>query len=182
MAWLGPADLALQQAAWWAAVLLAAGGRPLAGGAAGLTAVAVHLALRPAERPRLLRAALLAAAYGLVTDSALGSAGLVVFAGAGALSPAWMVGLWAAFAVGLTASMARVAAWPLLLLAALGAVAGPLAYRGGAALGAISLAGPVAFAAIALQWAIGLPLLAWVARRRPAQPLRPMAPGAEVHP
>lgn len=74
MAWLGPADLALQQGVWWAGVLLGARDRPLLGGAAGLLAVLVHLALRPAERPRLLRAALTAAAFGFATDSALSAA------------------------------------------------------------------------------------------------------------
>jgi hypothetical protein len=172
---LGPADLALQQAAWWAAVLLAARGWPLAAAAAGLAGVGVHLALRPAERPRLGRAALAAAAYGFATDTALSAAGLATFAGAGPASPAspaWMVGLWAVFGVGLTASLRRLASWPLPLLAALGAVAGPLAYRAGAALGAIALAGGPAFAAVAVQWAVALPLLARAAR--PARP-RPAA-------
>ncbi|HET6438578.1 MAG TPA: DUF2878 family protein [Anaeromyxobacter sp.] len=172
MKWLGPADLALQQVGWWATVLLAAGGRPFAATATGLAGVAVHLALRPAERPRLVRAALGAAAYGFAADTILAAAGLVSFAGGGRVSPPWMVGLWAIFGVGLTASLRRVASWPLPLLAALGAAAGPLAYRGGAALGALSLAGAPAVAAVAAQWAVALPFLAWVTQRR-AAPLSP---------
>jgi hypothetical protein len=179
---LVPADVALQQGVWWSAVLLAAHGRPFLGGAAALLAVALHLALRPAERGRIVHAALAAAAYGLATDTAVAAAGLASFAGGGALSPAWMIGLWAAFGVQLTASLRRVATWPLPALAALGAVAGPLAYRGGAALGAIELDGPAALAAVAAQWAVGLPLLARVARPARAAPaaLHPFA--AEARP
>jgi hypothetical protein len=181
VAWLGLADLALQQGVWWAAVLLAARGRPLLGGAAGLLAVLAHVALRPAERGRVLRAALTAAAFGFATDSALSAAGLVTFAGGGAVSPPWMVGLWAAFGVGLTASARAVAAWPPPVLAAVGAVAGPLAYHAGAALGPLALSGLAAHAAVAVQWAAGLPLLAAAASvRRPEGPARAAAalPGA----
>jgi hypothetical protein len=167
MAWLGPGDLALQQAAWWSAVLLAARGRPLAAAVSCLAGVLVHFALRPAERPRLARATLAAAAYGFATDTAIASAGLASYAGSGRVSPIWMVGLWALFGAALTASLRRVACWPLPLLALLGAVAGPLAYRGGSALGAISLSGFPALCAVAVQWAAGLPLLAVVARSRP---------------
>jgi hypothetical protein len=161
--WLGPVDLALQQAAWWSAVPLAAAGGPLAGAAAALAPVAVHLLLRPMERARLGRAAGAAAAFGLATDGALAAAGLASFAGGGPIAP-WMVALWGTFGAGLTASMRRVATWPPLVLAALGAAAGPLAYRAGAGLGAIELAGAGALLAIALQWAVGLPLLSRVAR------------------
>ncbi|HET6412398.1 MAG TPA: DUF2878 family protein [Anaeromyxobacter sp.] len=182
MAWLGPADLALQQAAWWAAVLLAAHGRPLAAATTGLAGVAVHVALRPAERRRLLRAALAAAAYGFATDTALAAVGLAALAGGGRVSPAWMVGLWAIFGVALTASLRRVASWPLPVLVALGAVAGPTAYRGGAALGALALSGLPALAAVGAQWAIGLPLLSWVARSRPAPPRTLGAAAAEEPP
>jgi len=166
MAWLGPGDLALQQAAWWSAVLFAARGRPLAAAAGCLAGVLVHLALRSGERRRLVRVTLAAAAFGFATDTAIASAGLAWYAGAGRVSPIWMVGLWAIFGVALTASLRRVASWPLPLLTLLGAVAGPLAYRGGSALGAISLPG-LALCAVAVQWAAGLPLLALVARSRP---------------
>jgi hypothetical protein len=180
VAWLVPADLVLQQAAWWTAVLLAVHGRPLAGGAACLAPVLLHLAFRPVERLRLLRAALAAAAYGLATDTALAVAGLASYAGAGAVSAAWMVGLWAILGVQLTASLRTVAAWSLPEVALLGAVAGPLAYRGGEALGALTLAGPLALASVSAQWAVGLPLLAWVSRRRSPASLALPPAGAEA--
>jgi hypothetical protein len=172
--WLGPADLALQQAAWWAAVLLAAHGRPLAAAAPSFAAVLLHVALRPVDRPRLLRAALVAAGFGLLSDTALAAAGLATFAGAGRVSPAWMVSLWAAFGVGLTASMGWAVSRPAPFLAALGAVAGPLAYRSGVGLGALALGGVPALAAVAAQWAVALPLLVRVAR--PRQPSLALAP------
>ncbi len=176
MASLVAADLVLQQAAWWTAVLLAANGRPLAGGAASLAPVLLHLAFRPAERRRVLRAALAAAAYGLATDTALAAVGLASYGSASVVSPPWMVGLWSMLGAQLTASLRTVAAWPTPALALLGAVAGPLAYRGGEALEAIALARPLSFAAVAAQWGIGLPLLAWISRPRAPAPVA-VAPG-----
>lgn len=164
--WLGPADALLQQATWWTAVLCAARGRTALAALAGAAAVAAHLLARPGERVRLGRALVAAAAYGFATDTLLAASGLVAFAGAGPVSPAWMVGLWAAFGAGLTASLAGVSRWPVPALLAAAAAAGPLAYRAGSALGAISFGDrPGAAAlAIALQWALGVPLLASASR------------------
>jgi hypothetical protein len=164
--WLAPADAVLQQLAWWGAVLLAARGWQGLAALPGAALVAGHLLARPPERRRVALTAVAAAAYGFVTDTLLLRTGLVSFGG-GPVSPAFMVGLWAAFGVGLTASLARLAAWPSWRLAALAALAGPLAYRSGAALGAMAF-GPgeaLALAAVAIQWAVGLPALALVARR-----------------
>lgn len=158
--WLAPADALLQQAAWWFAVVLAGRGHPGLAAAGGAAAVLVHLALRASDRARVARSAVGAALFGLATDSALSAAGLAAFAGGGALAPPWMAGLWAAFGAALTASLARTSRWGGLTLAAVGAVAGPLAYRAGASLGAITLdGGAAAFAGVAAQWAAGVPLL-----------------------
>lgn len=164
--WLGPADALLQQATWWTAALCAARGRTALAALAGAAAVAAHLLARPGERVRLGRVLVAAAAYGFATDTLLAASGLVAFAGAGPVSPAWMVGLWAAFGAGLTASLAGVSRWPAPALLAAAAAAGPLAYRAGTALGAISFGDrPGAAAlAIALQWALGVPLLASASR------------------
>jgi len=94
-----------------------------------------------------------AAAYGFATDSALAAAGLAAFRGGAGASTAWMAGLWAAFGVGLTASLRAAAA-----------LAGPLAYRAGAALGALELHGPAAWPAVALRWGAGVWLLVRIAR------------------
>lgn len=164
--WLGPADALLQQAAWWVAVLGAAHGSPRLAALAGAAVVALHLLARPGERRRVAAVAAAAGGFGFFSDSLLVGAGLTAFGG-GAASPAWMVGLWGAFGAGLTASLRAPAAWPAPRLAALAAVAGPLAYRAGASLGAIAFpegAAP-ALLAVAAQWGVGVPLLAWIARR-----------------
>lgn len=164
--WRGPADALLQQATWWTAVVCAARGATVAAAFAGGAAVAAHLLARPGERARIARAVAAAALYGVASDTLLSVAGLVRFAGAELASPAWMIGLWAAFGAGLTASLRGVSRWPVAALAAAVALAGPLAYRAGAALGALAFGGRpwVAAMAIGLQWAIGAPLLARAAR------------------
>ena len=174
--WLAPADALLQQAAWWIVVLGAARGRAGFAAAVAGAVVALHLLLRPAERRHVASTAAAAGAWGLVTDSLLVHAGVIGFGG-GAASPAWMVGLWSAFGAGLTASLRTFAAWPAPRLALAAALAGPFAYRAGAALGAIELSAPTAtvLMAVAAQWGVGVPLLAGVARWA-AQPPRLLAP------
>ena len=141
--WVAPADALLQQAAWWWAVVLAARGEPLLAAVGGATVALVHLAARRGERGRVARAAAAAAVYGLATDTLLASAGLVSYGAPVTVAPAWMVALWAAFGAGLTASLARATAWRAPLLASAAALAGPLAYRAGEAIGAIGLDGGV---------------------------------------
>jgi hypothetical protein len=175
--WLAPADAVLQQAAWWTAVLCAARGATAAAALAGAAAVAAHLLGRPGERARVLRAVAAAALYGLATDSVLSASGLLRFAGGGSLaSPAWMVGLWAAFGAGLTASLGGILRWPAPALAVAAALAGPLAYHAGAEAGALSFGARPALAtlAVAVQWALGILVLARAARA-PAGERRPPA-------
>lgn len=170
-------DAVAQQAAWWWAVLLAARGHAGLAAVLPVAAVAAHLALRPEARAPLLAAPIAAALYGFATDGLLVALGLLGFPGGGA-PPAWMAALWAVFGAALTASLRSLASWRAWAVALVAAVAGPLAYRGGAALGALELpAGDAAgMAAVAVQWAVGLPLLAAVARRAAAAvPGRPCA-------
>lgn len=165
---LGVLDAIGQQAAWWAAVLLAARGHAWLAPVAPLLLAGIHLALRPPARGRIAGCAALAALFGLATDTLLARSGLLSFAGAAGRAPAWMVALWAAFGVALTASLRSAARWPGGLLA-LAAVAGPLAYRAGSALGALALSGgAAALPAVAAQWALGVPLIAFLARREPS--------------
>lgn len=173
--WLGVLDALGQQAAWWAAVLLAARGQGSLAPVAPLLLAGLHLALRPAARRRMAACAAAAALFGLATDTLLSRAGLLSFAGAAGNTPAWMVALWASFGVALTASLRSAARWPAGLLALAAAVAGPLAYRAGSALGALALAGGTApaLAAVAAQWALGVPLLAALARGGPPQAFLP---------
>ncbi len=179
--WLGPAEALLQQATWWTAVLCAAHGATAIAALAGAAAIAAHLVARPRERARIARVVAAAALYGLATDTLLSASGLVRFASGGLASPPWMVGLWAAFGAGLTASLEAVSRWPSPALALTAVAAGPLAYRAGEVLGALSLGDRpgVASLAIALQWAIGVPLLVRAARTT-AGARRPM--GGEQRP
>ena len=78
---------------------------------------------------------------------------------AAALPPPWMVALWANFATTLNLSLAGLQSRPWLT-ALLGLVGGPLAYWGGAKLGAMTFVAPLpALIALALGWAVLTPLL-----------------------
>ena len=78
---------------------------------------------------------------------------------AAALPPPWMIALWANFATTLNLSLAGLQTRPGLA-ALLGLIGGPLAYWGGAGLGAMTFVAPLpAFIALALGWAVLTPLL-----------------------
>lgn len=78
---------------------------------------------------------------------------------AAALPPPWMIALWANFATTLNLSLAGLQTRPWLA-ALLGLVGGPLAYWGGAGLGAMTFVAPLpALIALALGWALLTPLL-----------------------
>jgi len=89
-------------------------------------------------------------------------------------APAWIVMMWALFATTITTTFT----WlkdRVVVAALVGAIAGPLAYQGGASLGAASLVEPVwrAFAAFAFTWALAMPLLVEGAERLTARAARP---------
>jgi hypothetical protein len=155
------------QLGWFACVLGAAHGSPWVGSLAVLAIVAWHL--RHAPRPRSeLALVLIAAVIGAAWESALAALGWVRFPN-GALiegaAPHWMIALWMLFATTLNVSLAWLKR-NLAFAAVIGAVGGPLAYLGGAKLGALVLVeqGP-ALAALALGWAALTPLLLFIARR-----------------
>lgn len=162
-------NLALFQLGWWALVLSAAGGHPGWGLAVVTLILAWHLGfVRPLASEALLIA--LAALIGLAFDSLLIATGWISFSGpelaregvqaAGAfLPPLWMTALWANFATTLNLSLASLQTRPWLA-ALLGLVGGPLAYWGGAGLGAMTFVAPLpALITLALGWALLTPLL-----------------------
>lgn len=155
------------QLAWLAVVLTAARGQPWIGTLVVLAFATWHLTrVRPYRSEALLLA--LAALAGLVFDSLLLGAGWVDFSvgmPVAGLAPYWMVALWINFAMVLNVSL-RWLQGRTLWAALLGAVGGPLAYWGGAGLGAMVLlqAGP-ALLALALGWAVLTPLLLALAGR-----------------
>ena len=155
------------QIGWFACVLSAARDWPWAGTLIAAVIVGVHAcrAARPQEEAKLLAIALVT---GLVCDSLLFSAGWIDFRSGvvvPGMAPHWILAMWALFATTLNVSLA----WLKQRLptgAVLGAIAGPLAYWGGARLGAVTLADPVpALAALSLVWALVTPLLSCAARR-----------------
>ncbi len=158
-------NLVLFQLGWWALVLSAAHGYPGLGLAIVALILAWHLGfVRPLASEALLIG--LAALIGLAFDSLLIATGWVSFgppapvsAPTTALPPPWMIALWANFATTLNLSLAGLQSRPWLT-ALLGLVGGPLAYWGGAKLGAMTFVAPLpALIALALVWAVLTPLL-----------------------
>lgn len=161
------ANFAAFQIGWFACVLGAAHGLPWAGTGIAIAIVAWHVARSARPRAELLLV-LIAAAIGALWDSALVALGWIRFP-SGALiegaAPHWIVAMWMLFATTLNLSLAWLKRRTALAVL-FGALGGPLAYLGGAKLGAVTLVaqGP-ALVALALGWAVITPLLLEVARR-----------------
>ena len=161
------ANFILFQIGWFACVLGGAHDRPWLGAGIALTIVAWHVgrAARPREELILV---LLSGGIGAVADSVPVAVGWVRYASgtvvAGA-APVWLVTMWMLFATTLNVSLRWLRRDPLVAIG-LGAVGGPLAYWGGARLGAMEFAAPVAAtAALAFGWAVLTPVLVRLARR-----------------
>lgn len=155
------------QAGWAACVVAATSGR----GWLGPAVVAVMLSVRIATAPHkagFIRTLLGALLMGVALDGLLAGTGVLVFTDPTIspwLVPIWMVALWGNFVLALDA-LHWLASRPALA-SVVGAVGGPLAYLAGARLGAVTL-GPteaIALIAIALEWAVALPLLLLLAGR-----------------
>lgn len=161
------ANFAASQAAWFAAVLGAAHGHPVAGALPALAVVGWHLAIsaRPGAEARLVLAA---TALGAVFETTMLATGLVAYAphpGPAGLPPGWLLALWAVFAATLNVTLRGLRGRPALA-ALLGAVAGPAAFSSGVRLGAAHFVDPTAaLAALAVGWAIAMPVLMALASR-----------------
>lgn len=169
-AWLRSpwANLVCTQAAWFACVVGAAKEWPWLGPVVTVVWCAVWLWLSAHRRADLLLV-VGSAVLGYAFDSMLVLGGFFSFAPAvqlGGPSPLWMVALWALFGTTLRGPMHRLLDKPLLS-AVVGAVAGPLAYGGGVRLGAATFGDDEVTSrlAIAVAWAIALPLLGVLERR-----------------
>jgi hypothetical protein len=168
----------LAQAAWLVTAWSVAAGWPWLGPAAILLVVLGRFAA-PGDRGHVRRAVLAGVAAGIAGDGLLIAAGVLEFPGRGALPvpPVWMVALWINFTLALDAMGWARDRWWLGALA--GALGGPLSYRVGERLGILSFGMPAAeaLAAVAVEWAVALPLLL-----RVVLPARPIAPSpAEAH-
>jgi hypothetical protein len=171
------------QAVWFAAVIGAGAGLAWPGVVAAVIFVAVSLALakHPGTDLRLLGAAL---ACAVLLDGSLAATEWLMYAtprpGLFAV-PAWILALWAAFALTFTRSLAFLQSRQVFAFG-LGAVFGPLAYWGAArGFTAVRFADPTGrvFVALALGWGVATWVLARVARGS-TRPQRTLA--AEVAP
>ncbi len=167
-------NVAAAYISWFAVALLAARGHLLAAVLPSLAAVALHLGLTPNdERGQNLRLMGVALLIGIVVETALVSLGFVRHAAGlsfGILPPAFMIGLWLAFATMTNVALGWLRDRPLLTALLAFAASGP-SYYAGAKLGAISLGEPVLLSCIGigLVWMGALPLLMFAALRL-AQP------------
>ena len=159
-------NVALFQVSWFAAVLGAANGATWLGPLVMLAVLGVHLGTTQ-DRQGELKLLGVAGLAGFLFDTSLVAAG--VFTPVQALfphpfSPPWMIGLWLNFAATLNVSLAWLQG-RYLLAALFGALGGPLAYYGGAKLGATaSLPTPSGILILALGWGILTPLLVRAAK------------------
>jgi hypothetical protein len=160
-------NVVLFQAAWFAAVLGAAGGLPWLGPLVIIPTLAVHLAMQDDRRGEV-KLLLAAGVLGFIFDTAFVAGG--VFTPLRHLlprpfSPPWMVCLWLNFAATLNVSMAWLRG-RYLLATLFGAIGGPLAYYSGAKLGATeALPSSTGMLLLAIGWGIMTPLLVWLARK-----------------
>jgi hypothetical protein len=160
-------NVVLFQAAWFGCVIAAAHGAVFWGVAAVALAAGIHLAL--SVRPKLeLQLLLVTAFIGLLWDSLVLDTGWIGYSSglfSRWLAPTWIVAMWVLFATTLNVSLRWLRGRPALS-ALFGLVGGPLAFYGGARLGAVHLLSPAL--GLAMQgagWAVLTPALVRIARR-----------------
>jgi Protein of unknown function (DUF2878) len=157
----------LGQIGWFTCVISAAKGAPWIGVALAVIFVTLHLlcVARPLEEIKLLASVLV---IGGIWESALVFFGLLAYPGSSvgySLAPVWILALWALFAVQFNTTYKWLKS-RMRLAAVLGALAGPLSFRAGAALGALRFVKLwPATVVLAIGWA-GLLLLIIIMSRR----------------
>jgi hypothetical protein len=148
------------QLGWFACVLGAAHGLPWIGILVALVLIALHLlrVARPLAEVKLIATVVV---IGGAWENTLVALGLLAYPGMPihGWAPAWLPALWGLFA----AQANTTYQWlkkRRILAAPLGAIAGPLSFHAGAALGALYFLKPwPAVAALGIGWAVLLPLL-----------------------
>ncbi|MGB5510717.1 MAG: DUF2878 domain-containing protein [Woeseiaceae bacterium] len=160
-------NFAAFQIGWFSSVLGAAKQMPWLGPVAFLLVLAIHL--RVARRPQFEIGLVIACGViGLMFDSVLVAAGWVTYPSglfSDLLAPYWIVTMWMLFGTTLNLSMGWLKGRPLLA-ALLGAIGGPASYIAGQKLGGIVFLEFVpAIIALAVGWAIFMPILMALAER-----------------
>ncbi|MEM7406709.1 MAG: DUF2878 domain-containing protein [Pseudomonadota bacterium] len=167
------------QIVWWIAVLGAAAGQGSYGVAAAVTFAVLHFGLlRPPDGEHWLVAMTLL--VGAMLDSSQFQLQLLQLPGPATANhaPVWLVSLWLALGLTLRHSLSWMERRPLLA-GLLGLIAAPVAYHGGAALGALAPLELMSTVSVGLAYALALPALGWfsVWLRTNRRPLA--SPGAE---
>lgn len=161
-------NYALYQAGWFACILGAAWGWPVAGTLIAVALTAVHLLL---SRDRAGESWLIALALGLGlavewyqvrSGTYAFTSGVVV----SWMSPPWLLMMWAQFATTFRSSLSAIMLVPRRAMV-FGALGGPIAFWAGERLGAVTLAEPgwAGFVRLGLTWGAALGVCAVVARR-----------------
>jgi hypothetical protein len=155
------------QFGWFACVLSAANNQPLLGVVCALLLLSLHFSLSTQVRRDLVLVSAIAL-IGSSWDSLLTWQQLMQFSSGQYhqnIAPIWISAMWLMFASTINVSL-RWLYRRYFLAAMLGAIAGPLAYQGGAALGAVTLQQPVITMAImSVGWALMMPLFVKLAQR-----------------
>lgn len=157
-------NFVLFQAGWFACVLSAAAYQPWLGVCVALLIVSYHIRRADKSLAEILLI-VVSMVIGVIFDSMLlwlnwldYTSGVIV----ANTAPVWIVALWALFATTLNVSL-RWLRGKWLLAMVFGFVGGPLAYLGGAKLGAVSLLQqPQALIALAIGWAAVTPFLVYL--------------------
>lgn len=166
-------NYALYQTGWFACILGAAWGWPVAGAAIATVLIAVHFAITD-HRGTELALLLLTLALGVLAEAIQVRAGTYTFRSgvvAAWMSPPWLLLMWAQFATTFRSSLRAIMTVPGRA-AVFGALGGPIAFIAGERLGAVTLAVPVAPALLrlAVVWGVAMTLCAIAARRTPRPP------------
>jgi hypothetical protein len=165
-------NLVIFDIAWFSSVVGGAREMPWLGPLAVLVALMFHLraARNSAEEVLLI---LSCAIIGAIFDSFLVATGWVTYkAGlfSDFLAPFWIITMWMLFATTLNVSMRWLRGKPWLA-AVLGLVGGPTTYLTGQKLGGIVLSNEfAALLALAIGWAIMMPLLMWLSEKLDGMP------------
>lgn len=147
------------QAVWWTAIWGAANDQPYLGLVALAVFVGIHFT-RSSNRGRDLKLLLSVTVVGGLVDSGLASQNVYAFHSSGpwgSALPLWMWGLWANYSMTLFGALGWMRS-RLFFAGVLGAVFGPLTYRGAVSLGALELPRETySLIALSVAWALLLP-------------------------
>lgn len=154
-------NFVLFQIGWFACVLGAAKQLPWVGVIFMLLFLAWHVSQAKHAKPEIILV-IITVVIGGIYDQIMTKNSLLTYQSHGwsnALPAAWILALWAEFAMILNVSL-RWMRKRWLIAISFGAIGGPLAYVGAAKLGAVTLDAPqLSYVALSVGWAIITPLL-----------------------